>query len=461
MPFDPDLGAIRFGTGLSPAVPPPADAASMLSALAGPDRAAARWPIPVFAQAEPTMPDMAKLAKERRNAEKAGIAEDIAAVQARYVVQRDAARALGLANFGATVARGIGAEDAFRERLTWFWADHFTVRAKQGIIAHLVTPYVEEAIRPHVGGRFADMLKAVVTHPMMLLYLDQSASVGPDSRAARGGRKGLNENLARELLELHTVGVNGPYTQDDVRQMAELLTGLTVDRMDGFAYNPRQAEPGAETVLGVTYSDQSSLETIFAALDDLAVNPATAQFIAGQIAGHFVADEPDPALVAAMAATFSQTGGDLAAVYATMLDHPASWLTEGGKVKQPLRFVVSALRALGVDADEVAGATPQTLRQRLQQPLVLMGQTWEKPVGPDGWAEAAGAWITPQGMAARINWAMSAPGRLVKDLPDPRDLVLTALGPTPPDPVVFAARAAESKVEGVGVILSSAAFQRS
>jgi uncharacterized protein (DUF1800 family) len=187
------------------------------------------------------------------------------------------------------------------------------------------------------------MLMAVATHPAMLLYLDQAQSVGPNS--ARGARRdrGLNENYARELMELHTLGVGAVYSQDDVRQLAELLTGLAVDPVAGFVFDARRVEPGPERVLGRDYAGDG-IEAIRAVLADLAARPETARHLAHKLAVHFVADDPDPGLVTAMEAAFRDSGGDLVAVTAALLAHPAAWAEAAAKARQPFDFVVAALR---------------------------------------------------------------------------------------------------------------------
>ena len=457
MSFDPTLAAIRFGTGLSVHLLPPVAVAAMLDMVTGPDLAADAFPIPLSADAEPRLADFRALSRARR----AAVGTDQQAdIETAYRDIRIAARTARLGFFQATLARGVATQDGLRERLMLFWADHFTVRARDAFATYLVAPYAADAIRPHLTGRFADMLKAVVVHPMMLVYLDQTRSMGPNSPAAQRRDRGLNENLARELLELHTVGVNGPYTQDDVRELAELLTGLVWHPDSGFAYDPRHAEPGAETVLGVTYGQDSSLETVFAVLEGIAAHPATAQHIARKLATHFVSDTPDPGLVASLTAVFSDTGGDLLAVTAALLNHPAAWDPTLHKVKPPFGFVQSALRALGVPGQAITALDLRQTERLYRLPMKVMGQTWEEPPGPDGWPEEAAAWVTPQGMAARINWAMTMPERLMPALPDPRDFVHTALGTNPPAPVLFAAQAAESVPEGIGLILSSSAFHR-
>lgn len=457
MTFDPHLAAIRFGTGLSPVVPPPVSAVDQLAMLAGPDLAAQGWPIAPYDAVDP---DYLALFDASRAARNARGTPDEAATKEAYDALRMRARDMMQRDFKMVVARNVTAVDGLRERLVQFWADHFTVRSRIGLAHHLVTPFVEAAIRPHVAGRFADMLIAVTTHPEMLRYLDQTRSMGPNSARAARQDRGLNENLARELLELHTIGVDGPYTQTDVREMAELLTGLGWTPDEGMVYRPDYAEPGAETVLGTTYSGDAALSTVIEALEGLAAHPATATHIARKLAVHFVADQPDPDLVTALAARFSDTGGDLLAVTEVLLTHPAAQLPAKSKVKTPFQFITSALRALGVPGEAILALQPGQVRRWITTPLTVMGQTWEAPTGPDGWPESAEAWVTPQGVAGRINWAMHAPRAFLDDMPDPRDFVQMALGPHAQDNVVFAASAAERREEGVGIVLASADFQR-
>ena len=457
MPFDPTLAAIRFGTGLSATQSPPADVAAMLALLTGPDAAALAYPIAGFNDAQPRLADFRQMMKDRRDAR--GTDRE-AGMQELYQHMRQQARTARLVHFQATLARGVTSPDGLRERLTLFWADHFTVRARDNFSAYLVAPFAADAIRPHLTGTFSTMLRAVMTHPMMLIYLDQVRSFGPNSRVGQRRGLGLNENLAREMLELHTVGVDGPYDQADVRELAKLLTGLVWTPDRGFEYDARFAEPGAETVLGVVYDDAASLDTVYAALDGIAAHPATARHIAHKLAVHFVADLPDPALVQDLTDVFVQTGGDLLAVVTALLDHPAAWAPALQKVKPPFGYLTAALRALGVPGDALTGLALRETETLFGAPLNVMGQPWEEPPGPDGWPEEGAAWVTPQAMAGRIDWAMTMPTQLVDPLPDPRDFVRIALGPTPPEPVVFAAGAAENVTIGVGLILSSAAFQR-
>lgn len=458
--FQPDLAEIRFGCGLSPVVTPPESVAAMLAGLGGPDHMAERFPIETmdgFRQRMLAAGEIRKRMKQARGT------PEFEAIRKEYRVLNKIARQDMLTWLGQGLLRRSHTASGFRERLAFFWGDHFTAQGKRGLARRATSPHVEAAIRPHLTGRFADLLVAGVTSPLMLDYLDQVRSVGPASARAikSGGKMGLNENLAREVLELHTLGVDGPYTQEDVRQLAELFTGLSFQPQVGFKFRKDFAEPGAETVLGRSYGgDPARLEHIRAVLEDLAAHPATAAHICRKLAVHFVADAPDPDLVAHMTGRYRATGGELAEVYAAMLEHPAAWEPALRNVKLPVDFVGSTCRALAVDPSRVAGMTEQDWRRLIVGPMALMGQVWQKPAGPDGWPEADAAWITPQGLAARMRWAMAAPARLVEALPDPRDFVRTALGSYAEAPVVFAAGAAETRAEAIGLVLSSPAFQR-
>lgn len=457
MPFDPQRAEIRFGCGLSPDLGGAGDVATLLARLTGPDRAAQEWPIDGFDQFQSRLEQ--QYALRRLQKDKRGTAEAREAEAQEKALRRESARAQRLW-FGHSLMRRVTGFDGFRERLTAFWADHFTVRGKVGVMRRGAAAYVEQSIRPHVAGRFSDMLRAVAVAPMMLHYLDQGQSVGPNSPAGRrrSGR-GLNENLAREMLELHTLGVAGGYDQADVRGFAELLTGLSYRPNTGFRFRPNWAEPGGETLLGVTYGGDgpARLEDIFAALEDLARHPDTAQHLAQKIAVHFVGDAPDPAMVQDMAAAYRASDGALLPLYQAMLEHPAAW--DGpGNVKPPMDFVASSLRALGVR--EVPLRNQRQMEMLYHNPLALMGQPWEEPAGPDGWPEEDSAWITPQRLAGRLQWAMNVPQVVAKPLPDPRRFVHTALGELAGDTVVQAAARAETRAQGIGVILASPDFQR-
>jgi uncharacterized protein (DUF1800 family) len=457
MTFDPFLAAIRFGTGLSPRHAPPGDVTALLADLSGPDAMAVRYPIPTFSQMQPSVAVLKDAAKARREAR--GTPQEDVMLDAYRALSQETIR-LRAANLHATLARMIDAPVGLHERLMRFWVDHFTIRARTNQVTHGVTPAVEESIRPHVAGRFGTMLKAVATQPMMLLYLDQQLSHGPTSELGLRRDRGLNENLAREMLELHTVGAGGVFTQAEVRDFAELLIGLTYHPQQGFNYDARQAEPGSETVLGVTYSDAASLDTIHAALDDLALHPETARHICTKLAVHFIGPDPDADMLAQMTDAYLDNEGDIVSVVTAMLTHAAAFDPVKRKVRRPVEFIAATLRALDVAPESVLALDRRRTREKLTTPLQVMGQPWESPPGPDGWPESDAAWVTPQGMAGRISWAMEVPVTFRRDLPDPRDFVEMALGPHAAEEVAFAAAASENRIEGVGIVLASAAFQR-
>ncbi|OSP56491.1 DUF1800 family protein [Pseudoruegeria sp. SK021] len=454
--FDPILADIRFGCGLRPSGPDYDSARQMLRRLSGPDRMAARFVIPTFDAYRLHLLEAGQIGS-------ASLPDDPAGRLAAGRVLRNAVKADQTEWFRARLQRRLQTSDGFRERLVSFWADHFTAIGSGNFLVGMNTPYVEESIRPHVTGSFHTMLAAVTRAPMMLSYLDQHRSFGPNSPAAAASTRptGLNENLAREMLELHTLGVTGPYTQTDVRQLAELLTGLRFNVETGFRFAPQIAEPGPEIVLGTGYGgDAARIEDIDAALIDLARHPATAQHLSRKLAVHFLGDQPDETLITAMTARYMDTDGNLPAVYEVLLSHPSAWDPAPGNIKQPIDFIASSLRALGGTAAHLAVLDPKTVNRALLYPLSRMGQVWETPTGPDGWPEEDAAWITPLRLAARVDWSMTVPARIFRPLPDPRGLLDTALSGRAPKSLIFAVSAAEDRPSGVGVLLSSPAFQR-
>jgi len=446
------IAAIRFGYGLSPVIKAPVSTSVMLERLAGPDAMALHYPIASFKKRAEEERALGFLRKARR-AKKAG------AIEAFRKANRIAMAGL-LGDLGQSMIRPMVSVDGFRERLVRFWADHFSVAAKGKGLRYVTTGYIEEAIRPNITGSFGTLLKSASLHPAMLIYLDQIQSTGPNSIIGLKKHRGLNENLAREVLELHSLGVNAAYTQADVRQFAKLLTGLFYNFRTGFKFRPQAAEPGAETVLGRSYGGPDSrLRDIYAFFDDLAVNPDTARHIAHKLAVHFVSDTPDPALVEHIHAGFAESGGDLMRTYAAMLEHPASWEGLGAKAKQPFDFIVSSMRALGVAPTRISGLSTGKLRRYLAAPMQVMGQPWLQPQGPNGWPEGVEDWITPQGLAARIEWAFMASG-LLGEGQDPRVLAPVALGELADERFINIVGSAESRPEGVALLLASPEFNR-
>ncbi len=458
-PFDPEFAEMRFGCGLSPVIAPTASVDAMLQGVAAPDAIAVRFPIATFDTFRTRVAESNALRRMVRGNK--GTPEGDAAETQRRALKRQT-QIDALHWFGQSMMRRAHTQTGFHERLVYFWADHFAARGKAELLQRATSPYIEDGIRPFVGGRFADLLISAVTHPVMLSFLDQDQSMGERSKRAvnQGKAGGLNENLAREVLELHTLGVGGPYVQDDVRELAELFTGLSFTPEKGRVFLKNYVEPGAETVLGKTYEDAQTIEPVHAVLEDLALHPATARHLSRKLAVHFVSDTPDPALIDHMTARYVETGGDLMQVYGALLEHPAAWTREGANIKPPVEFVGSAIRALAVDPAILAELPDKRLRKAVLMPLAVMGQAWQAFSGPDGWPEADDAWLTPQGLSGRVRWAMSGPRILCPDLPDPRTFVDTALGASAPETVRFAAKAAESKAEAIGLVLMSPAFQR-
>ncbi len=356
--------------------------------------------------------------------------------------------------------RPLTSAEGFRERLVAFWTDHFTVAATDRRLSLLVPDLIQTAIRPHVIGNFADMLKAVTTHPAMLGYLNQAQSFGPASLAGLRRKRGLNENLAREILELHTLGVDGGYAQKDVRQFAELLTGLSVNG-DGFVFAPNRAEPGPETVLGRSYGEdnRAQLDHIFAALEDISNRPETARHIARKLVVHFVGDPVDEDHVAELARVFAATGGALGPVTEALVMHEAAWVPEARKARTPFEFQIAVLRALGVTRQQILPLSSRELRNGFATPLVAMGQPLLTPGGPDGWPEDPAYWITPAALSARIKWAHAAVEKLGGDT-DPRQLLKLALRDAASPVLTRAVAGAESKEEGMTLVFASPEFNR-
>lgn len=384
----------------------------------------------------------------------------------------------------------------FLERLVHFWSNHFAVSLDKGPARLYAAPMEREAIRPHVTGRFADMLLAVETHPAMLRYLDNVQSIGPDSRlgervaarlAANGAQNkgkagGLNENLGREILELHTLGVNGGYAQADVTELARAITGWStplprqfqsstsgidgngaMEMRDRFAFqgNPDKPtaafvfraqahEPGARTVLGKRYAEDG-IEQGRAILADLARHPATAKHLSLKLARHFVVDEPPPALVDRMAKSYLDHDTDLAYVYRTLIESPEAWSASARKFKTPQDFVISSLRAGRIDV----GDNPQPLLRLLN----TMGEPMFTPRSPAGFPDIAANWIDPDALWKRVQAAEALSQRVALIDVQPAELALGVLGPILDSETATAIRRAESMQVAMATLFASPAFQ--
>lgn len=367
---------------------------------------------------------------------------------------------------GARYARAIATERPFVERLVHFWANHFAISADKQPVGALVGHYENEAIRPHVTGRFVDMLTAVESHPAMLLYLDNSASIGPESMAARvvrrrrGRELGLNENLAREILELHTLGVDGGYDQRDVTEFARVLTGWSIGGRAGlarlaggapgeFQFRALAHDPGDKRVLGTRYREDG-VEEGRAVLADLARQPATARHLATKLARHFVADEPPPALIERLTATYLESDGTLLPVYGELVEAVESWAEPLAKFKTPHDYVISAYRAFGA---------PPESSERVIAFLTQLGQRPLTPGSPAGWPDTAAHWDGGDGLLKRVEWA-GAVGRAIGDRLDANELMAAALGEVTSEHTAVAVARAESGAQALGLLLAAPEFQR-
>jgi len=359
-----------------------------------------------------------------------------------------------LAEAKARIHAALAADVGFVERLVWFWSNHFCVSADKGNVRQICGAYEREVIRANVLGRFGDMLLAAESHPAMLIYLDNARSIGPDSMAGLRQKRGLNENLAREILELHTLGVRTVYTQDDVTRFANVITGWTVvpfrqDALRGgeFDFNPRMHQPGAQTVIGKSYSD-GGLEQGRAVLATLARHPATAKHVATKLARHFVADEPPPALVDRLAKRFLATQGDLKEVGKALVAAPESWEAPRAKLKRPGEWVVAALRALGVTPAEIGP---------VMQAHNLLGEPLWRPSAPKGFADESAPWL--DGLAQRLDIANQFARRLGADA-DPREVFEEALAPLASAETRQAITRAESRPQALALLFMAPEFQR-
>jgi uncharacterized protein (DUF1800 family) len=373
--------------------------------------------------------------------------------------------------------RAIETETPFVERLVHFWSNHFAVSADKLGVGAIAGLYEQEAIRPHVTGNFLDLLTAAERHPAMLLYLDNAQSVGPNSTAAnlarrrRGRELGLNENLAREILELHTLGVDGGYGQRDVTELAKVLTGWSIGGdlgrgaggarvavlarlADGgdpgeFHFRAGLHEPGAKTILGKEYRERG-VDEGEAVLAALALHPATAKHLATKLARHFVADEPPAALVEQLAAAYLDARGELLPVYRALIRAEPSWREPLAKYKTPQDFVISAYRALE--------HTPENL-EPLTAFLDQLGQRPLTPGSPAGWPDTAAHWASGDALLKRVEWA-AAVGRAAGDRVDPVPLAEAVLGASLDEHTVQAIRGAESRSQAVGLLIAAPEFQR-
>jgi uncharacterized protein (DUF1800 family) len=465
MNTDSTIAANRFGLGARPGDLQKIDRnaqAWLLEQLQGPSRQPSELrKLPDTADVLAEVQDLRRERRKMRNTPDDEPAPDIVKAYGRTI------RKHYLEQTGARYRVAASTDYPFFERLAHFWSNHFAVSADKQPVPALAGLYENEAIRPNITANFAELLIACEQHPAMILYLDNQRSIGPDSilgrranRARRERTVGLNENLAREILELHTLGVDGAYTQEDVTTFAKVITGWSIGgagengrfaegKPGTFEFRDAIHEPGTHNILGQRYS-QEGVSQGEAVLRDLAVHPSTARFITTKLARHFVADEPPQALVDALTATWLETGGELAAVYETLIRAEVVWLRPLSKYKTPHDFVVSTLRAFDHVPDETRFVVAA---------LDLMGQTPFRPGSPAGWPDTANEWGGADALYKRIEWSNTV-SRLVGSRVNPVDLGDAVLGATFSANTRKAISRAESNVQGITLLLASPEFQR-
>ena len=427
MDLAPTIAAIRFGLGATPGQDPGGDPGQWLRQQLG-------------------RPDAGPPGS--------GVAEGFAALrldrEERPNNGNQRARAIFIAETEALLAHAVSTATPFCERLTWFWANHLTVSRRRGEVAPLAGDYVREAIRPHVTGRFTSMLLAAMRHPAMLLYLDNAQSAGPDSPFGKRRGRGLNENLARECLELHTVSPAAGYTQADVTQFASLLTGWSIERRQepiGFRFRAALHEPGPKTVMGRSFP--AGEEGAEQALRWLGDHPSTHRHLATKLVRHFVADAPPQGAVRQIEGVLRDTHGDLGAAAAALTRLPEAWepLT---KIRTPKDYIVAAMRAAPL---------PEGVRKPNLPGLVAgLGQPMFNAPFPIGWPDTAGDWAGPESLMRRIDWAYGFAGRA--ELADPMQLAAAALGPLLTATTSTQMARAGSRRDAITLLLASPEFNR-
>lgn len=464
----PYIAATRFGLGMGPddldamdgrprawlAAQTEGPASGAASRADDPDWAAVR------SQLKKIRGSRRKLDEQRRKADtaadRARISDETNELITYFTNQ---GRAAERAAFYRLAREAVTTFEPFKERLVHFWTNHFAARATNRSAKLLLPFYQSQAIRPFVTGRFVDMLLAAESHPLMLMFLDNDRSVGPNSPEGRRRKRGMNENLAREILELHTVGVAGGYDQTDVGEFAKALTGWSVAlratdpewAYGDFVFRADAHEPGPVAVMGKTYSavGREQAETV---LRDLAADPSTARYLAYKLAQHFIADDPLADDVEALAGVYLETDGDLGEVYRALITRDGPWRAPLGKLKQPWDYVFSSLRVLGTEPDESA-------IEKVAGPLIRMGQPAFRPPGPQGWYDRSDEWADPSSLLARVQWARHVARGAAVDV-DPMEAADRTLGTLLGEHTYEAVRAAPNRRDALALLIASPEFQR-
>lgn len=444
----------RFGLGARPgeAAAVTGDPEGWLLAQLEP-AAAPAFPTAGLKNAQQAASSFYAFQQARRKAQRRSEGDEAAIEAALEGLERP--RELIAAEIRARVSFAATTPAPFHERLVRFWSNHFTVSTARTPVVPLAGPFEREAIRPHVTGSFHELLYAAETHPAMLVYLDNAQSVGPNSRAGRRRDRGLNENLAREILELHTVGVDGGYGQEDVTAFAKILTGWTVagprdSNPTGTTYfDARRHEPGSQLVMGTRYPELGAEQAV-RVLRDLSLKPQTARFVCTKLARHFIADQPPAAAVEALGQAWMRSGGNLAEVSAELVKQKTAWEERPAKFKTPDEFYVSTLRGLGVD----------TVRPRdLRAVYASLGQAPFSAPSPAGWPDEADAWLGPDAVRKRLEWSQALAERAGRRV-DPRTFLAETLGASSGELTRHIVNGADSRPQGLTLALMSPGFQR-
>ncbi len=440
----PAIALNRFGLGARPEDAPPSDPQRWLLSQLD-----AYEPLPAAWKSQPRTPVLVDVWNRMQRSVRQAPEGQRSGVREAYL--REGSREYQAA-VDARTTSALQTSTPFVERLVHFWSNHFAVSVDKLLIVGLAGSFEADAIRPNVLGRFEDLLLTVVRHPAMLLYLDQAQSTGPTSAMGSRGR-GLNENLAREILELHTLGVRSGYTQEDVMEFARSLTGWTLPG-DGagsaaFRFVPALHEPGTRTILGKEYSDGGEGQAR-AVIHDLGAAPATAFHIARKLARHFVADDPPQALVQRLADTFGRTGGDLTSVYRELIASPETWQPATVKFKSPWDWSISSLRAIG--RREMAPMLAANLMVQLGQPV------W-RPGSPAGYNDIAATWAAPDALMRRVEVAQRL-AQEAGDAVDARTLAPSVLPGALSEATAGAIARAESRGTALALLLVSPEFLR-
>lgn len=473
MTSDIAIAANRFGLGLRPDSKPIGKPADWLRAQIDrfDPRPAALTALPTRTTLIESLQELQELQRAKK-ADAAKVGDETAMAENVLGKYRKSLREHYAQAVDTRLQVAVASETDFAERLVHFWSNHFAVSTDKIVITALAGNYEFDAIRPHIFGKFGNLLKSAVKHPAMLLYLDQAQSIGPDSalakrvNARRDADLGLNENLAREILELHTLGVRTVYTQEDVTEFARALTGHTIT---GLARGPIRRlvdgnmaagetvfvdavhQPGSRQVIGTSYA-QSGAGQADAILSNLATHPATAKHIALKLATHFIADTPPPSLVAKLEADFLKTGGDLKSLYRTLLSAPEAWAAGPAKFKSPWEWTVSALRALNLKQLGANKQGPAALFAQMGQPI------W-RPGSPAGFGDQTKDWAGPAALMRRVEtagrFAKLTAGRI-----DARTLAPTILPGTLDSRTAEHIARAESPEQGLALLLVAPEFLR-